>query len=244
MNIRGGLRVSADLPGDHAALANNMKILDIPQSGKCGTTVSVRTRYGLVRRRYAIPTDRRSPAQLRIRSAFGRVVSRWRGLTEDQRASWTPATQGVNSRPSVGQSGRLSGYLLFIKINSALAYQGLALVDTPPKRVTFDANPVGPLVATNTDGVVDLKLSVPSAPAATVLVLATHPRSAGVSFAKHFTILCVLPAAEAGYSRITDLYVARYGKPAAGTRIFIRTRQVLNGWQDDPKQTTAIVPQL
>ena len=164
VNTRGGLRVSADRPGDHAALANNMKILDIPQSGKCGTTVSVRTRYGLVRRRYAIPTDRRSPAQLRIRSAFGRVVSRWRGLTEDQRASWTPATQGVNSRPSVGQSGRLSGYLLFIKINSALAYQGQALVDTPPKRVTFDANPVGPLVATNTDGVFDLKLSVPALP--------------------------------------------------------------------------------
>jgi hypothetical protein len=76
-----------------------------------------------------------------------------------------------------------------------------------------------------------------------VLVLATHPRSAGVSFAKHFTILGVLPAAEAGYSNITDLFVARYGQPPPGTRIFIRTRQVLNGWLDAPKQTTAIVPE-
>ena len=97
---------------------------------------------------------------------------------------------------------------------------------------------------TCSSGRVDLKLSVPSTPAATVLVLATHPRSAGVSFAKHFTILCVLPAAEAGYSRITDLFVARYGQPVAGTRIFIRTRQVLNGWADDPKETTVIVPKL
>jgi hypothetical protein len=47
---------------------------------------------------------------------------------------------------------------------------------------------------------------------------------------------------EVGYSNITDLYVARYGIPTAGTRIFICTRQVLNGWEDAPKQTTAIVP--
>jgi hypothetical protein len=243
MSTQDGLRVGADRPGDHAAPICNMKILDIPQSGKAGTFVSVRTRYGQVRRRYAIPTDRRSPAQLRIRSAFGRVVSRWRRLMEEQRADWAARTDGVNSRPRLNQSGRLSGYLLFIKINSALSYQGQELRVTPPERPTFDANPVGPLVATNTAGVAELKLSVPQAPAAPVLVLATAPCSAGVSFAKHFTILGVLPAAEAGYSNITDLYVAKYGIPAAGMRIFIRTRQVLNGWEDVPKQTTSIVLQ-
>ena len=92
-----------------------------------------------------------------------------------------------------------------------------------------------------TGGVPELKLSVPSTPTATVLVLATRPRSAGVSFAKHFSILCELPAAEAGYSNIADRYVARYGRPPVGTRIFIRTRQVLNGWKDDALQTSAIV---
>jgi hypothetical protein len=58
---------------------------------------------------------------------------------------------------------RVYGYLLFIKINSTLAYQGQALVIIPPERPTFDANPVDPLVATNTGGEIDLKLSVPSA---------------------------------------------------------------------------------
>ena len=148
----------------------------------------------------------------------------------------------MKSRPRLGQSGRLSGYLLFIKINSTLAYQDQPLVATPPERVRFDANPVDALLVTNTGGVPDLKLSVPRTPIATVLVLATCPRSAGVSFAKHFAILGVLPAAEGGYSNITDLFVARYGVPPAGTRIFIRTRQMLNGWSDQPTQTTAIVP--
>ena len=218
-----------------------MKILDIPQSGRCGQYVSVRTRFGQIRRRYAVPTDRRTPAQLRIRSAFGRVVTLWRALTEEQRAAWIAAALYIQSQARLGQSGALTGYLLFIKINSTLAYQGQALVDTPPARVRFDANPVGALVATSTDGVTELKLSVPKAPAAPVLVLATAPCSAGVSFGKHFTILGVLPPEEGGYSYITALYTARYGKPPVGTRIFIRTRQVFNGWEDFPKETSAIV---
>jgi hypothetical protein len=190
-----------------------------------------------------VQKDPRSAAQVRIRSAFGRVVTRWRVLTEAQRAAWTPATENVYSRTRLGQCGRLSGYLLFIKINSTLAYQGKPLVDAPPERVRFDANPVGPLVATNTGGAIDLKLSVPTAPATPILVMATGPRSAGVSFAKHFAIIGVLPPAEAGYSHITALYAARYGAPKAGMRIFIRTRQVLNGWEDTPIQTTAIIPE-
>ena len=78
----------------------------------------MQTRYGQVRRRYAVAKDPRSPAQLRVRSAFGRVVSRWRTLTENQRGVWATATEGVYSRPRLGQSGRLSGYLLFIKVNT------------------------------------------------------------------------------------------------------------------------------
>ena len=128
-----------------------------------------------------------------------------------------------------------------MKLNSTLSYQGLPPVFTPTERPAFPANPVGDLFITNTGGVTDLKLSVPTAPATDILVLGTYPRSPGVSFAKHFVILGRLPAPEAGYSTITKLYVDRYGVPPPGTRVFIRTRQVLNGWSDFPIQTTAIV---
>ena len=55
-------------------------------------------------------------------------------------------------------------------------------------------------------------------------------------------ILGRLPVPEAEYSSIRKLYVDRYGEPAPGTRIFIRTRQVRDGWGDFPIQTTVIVP--
>ena len=219
-----------------------MKILDIPQTGKIGTAVSVITRYGQVRRSYSVPRKAPSPAQLRTRETFGRVRFLWRTLTDEQRATWTIPGQDVNSKPTLGQSGRLSGYLLFMKINTVLAYLGLPPVLTPPARHIFGANPVRGLVITNIGAVVDLKLRVTSDPATDILVLGTAPTSPGVSFAKHFAILGRLLAPEAGYSTITQLYVDRYGVPPSGTRIFIRTRQVLDGWEDFPIQTTAIVP--
>ena len=126
------------------------------------------------------------------------MVARWRTLPEEHRAAWAAGTDGVNSRPQPGPSGRLSGYLFFLKINLVLYYQALELRETTPERPTFAANPVGSLVATNTGGVPEFKLSGLKALAAQVLVLATGPCSAGVSFAQHYAILDVLPAAEAG----------------------------------------------
>ena len=75
VNSRGGLRVCADRPGDPATVRCIMKILDVPQSGRAGVYVSVRTRYGLVRRRYAIPTDRRSRSISRRASMYCAAVT-------------------------------------------------------------------------------------------------------------------------------------------------------------------------
>src|ERR1039458_4831421 len=73
MKAPGGLRTHANRPGHPAALATYMKIQDIPQSGRCGTFVSVRTRYGQVRRRRGVIRKGPSPAQLLNRAIFGRT---------------------------------------------------------------------------------------------------------------------------------------------------------------------------
>jgi hypothetical protein len=167
----------------------------------------------------------------------------WRTLTHQQKATWASDLHDVRSRPSLGQDGSLPPYLVFVKVNATLAAQGLPPVLTRPQPHTFTANPVGELVATNTGGVAELKLPVSTTPATDILVFAAAPCSAGVSFVNHYVMLGRLPAAEAGYSHITQLYVARYGAPAPGTRVFIRTRQTRDGWNDFPLQTDAIIPQ-
>ena len=218
------------------------KKLDVPQSGKVGTTVNVNTRYGQIQRQYVVPKDPKTPAQMTIRSNLASVSARWRVITEQQRVAWTAGGRDVETQHILGQSSYLTGCQFFIKINSARAAIGLEQFDDPPQLPQFAANPVGELSITNKRDTIALKLAVPSTPAEYTLVLAAAPCSAGRSSARHFVFLGFLPAAVQGMSDITALYVARFGVPPAGSKVFVRTQQHIDGWDDFPKQTCAVVP--
>jgi hypothetical protein len=69
------------------------------------------------------------------------------------------------------------------------------------------------------------------------------PCSAGKYFVRQYNILGLLPDPVRGVSDITELYVARYGVPPGGMRVCVRTQQHIKGWEDLPKQTSAIVPE-
>jgi hypothetical protein len=219
-----------------------MKIQDIKQSGTCGNTVTANTRYGLVRRRRPVRSKRSTEAQVRPRLVFSRVSARWRTLADDLRQAWNAAGPKATSRPRGGQSGPLSGFALYMKINCALAASGVGPLTLPPKPAKARPNPVGRLTITNRGGEIILQLSVPKPPAELTLVLASPPCSAGRSSSNGYAIIGLLPAAVHSVSDISDLYFKKYGKPPVGSRIFIRTIQLINGWQDDPKDTNAIVP--
>ena len=53
--------------------------------------------------------------------------------------------------------------------------------------------------------------------------------------------LGLLPAPVGGESDITELYVARYGEPEPGKRVFIRTQQQREGWEDHPCDVSGVV---
>ena len=211
------------------------------KSGKRGNIVSIRTFFGQAERQLAIPRNPRAQAQQRVRVTLGSIASRWRGLTDAQRGAWTALASGTHSKPRLGQSGRLTGCQLFIKINCTLAAAGMEQVVEPPERAIFATNPVGALTITNNAGVIALKVAVPRAPAHYVMVLGTAPCSAGIARPRRFTLLGALPDRAAGMSDVTGLYVAKYGVPPVGARVFIRTRQTANGWEDLQKDTDAVV---
>ena len=78
-----------------------------------------------------------------------------------------------------------------------------------------------------------------SQPVEHTLLLAASPRSPGVRCVQHFPFLDFLPAPVDGWCDLTELFVGRYGVPALGRAIFIRTRQPINGWNDLPKEVSA-----
>ena len=50
------------------------------------------------------------------------------------------------------------------------------------------------------------------------------------------------PAAQSGVVDITSLYVAKFGAPGVGKKIFVQAYQTKNGWEDQPVQFSGIVP--
>ena len=137
-----------------------MRVLDIPRSGKRGNTVWQRNRYGQYSYPAFIPHNPRTPAQVAVRETFGAVSKRWRALAEDQRIIWCAVARTRKSKSRLCQCGPLTGFLLFVKVNVALANRGLAQVDLPPgyescsrpavpnvfHTTRFDQPPVGPVL--------------------------------------------------------------------------------------------------
>src|ERR1035441_3753078 len=137
----------------------NMK-MPYTRSGKCGNTVWQCNRYGACCYQAFVPFNPRTPAQMAVRGNFGAVSARWRELSEEQRKIWCRVARTKWSKPRLCQKGRLTGILLFMQVNVALANRGLAQVDGPPGYLKvphpavptllqsgrFDQPPVGPVL--------------------------------------------------------------------------------------------------
>jgi hypothetical protein len=205
-----------------------MKILDIPQSGTIGTTVSYKHRTGQFRRQYVRPRDPRTPAQLARREAFVEAAHLWATLTQKQYRLWKAAAEDRLTQKRLNQSGGLLAYQLFCRINCNLAAIGLPMVVEPPPVPEFGDPPVTQLTITNRGGVIALKLVVGGQPVPYVVVAGAAPRSAAASYVDHFTIL--------------ELYVRHWGQPRPGSRVFIQVIQQINGWQRLPLRFSALVP--
>jgi hypothetical protein len=219
-----------------------MKILDIPQSGKRGLNVSQAGQFGQISRALAIPANPRTPAQMGVRAILTKVSARWRALQEIQRTAWVAAAKETKSNSRLGQSGALSGFQLFAKINCTLAQFGQEQVDAPPARPQFPDLAPASLAITNTGGVIALKLACPTSPGDSTIVRASAPVSQGRETWDDYRILGTCPAAAQGSADITGIYTARYGVPPAGKKVFVRVNQFVDGWEDLPMTFSAIVP--
>jgi hypothetical protein len=219
-----------------------MKILDIPQSGKRGLNVSQKSRNGLVSRALVIPTQPETDAQLRIRSYLRSVASQWRGLTQTQRDTWTAEASAHQSKSRLGQSGALTGFQLYAKINCSRLNIGDDVVQAPPAEPVFGLLPVSGLVITNAAGVITLKLTASDAPPDGTMLWGAKPCSQGVNSARGVVFLGTLESPVGGAINITSAYTARYGSPVVGKKVFVKVNQNINGWEDTPRQFWAIVP--
>ena len=231
-----------------------MKTLAGPQSGARGDEVASRNRSGQFLRKRVSPKNPRTAAQRRVRK-YMRTFSRlWNKITEPQRVAWCAGACEVLSRPKLGKPRPLDGQKFFNKINTVLATCGRAPLLDPPPRPQFGPNPVIAFTATNGPGAIALELGLSEAPKEDIMVFASPPCNAGRSYCSNFGFMGLLPAADESISHITRLYLRklrelkklkRYRHVAlAGSRVFVRAVQQVNGWEDKRHMfvSSAVVP--
>jgi hypothetical protein len=219
-----------------------MKIQSIPKSGRQGSVVFVKGRYGNVVREFVPPSNPRTADQQDHRRNILAVSRRWRTLSLEQRAAWRVLAANKYFVNDEGQRVRLNCYKLFVSLNTRRADLGLPQFDSPPAEPVFSKSPVRDLAITYTGGKFTLKLRVQGTPAQYILVQGARPVRSCVRCVQYFPFLGMLPPPIDGWSDITELYVARYGVPKAGTAVWIRTCQHIDGFTDVPRIVRTRVP--
>ena len=180
--------------------------------------------------------QRRAWAEMSILSAA------WNNLTEEQRMAWNAETRTNRRGGLAAREPRRSGRRLFVKVNSRRFALWQDLLSDPAGAESYKPTAIVRFVITNRGGRIALKLSVSNGPAEGVMVSSWHPVNAGVMVWKKFVRIGLLPAPEGGVSDITRRYVAKYGVPPVGKKVFIRIQQMNDYVGNIVQVCSAIVP--
>ena len=160
----------------------------------------------------------------RVRSMFGTNSSSFRNLSADQIREWNGAS-GFATVDRFGNEVNLTGKTLFVSLNQNLKLVGAAPITSPPTPVGvigLTSLTIAPDKGAGTFDVDFLATPVPADSA--MLISATAPVSKTITRPGRsaFRDVATKPAATAtGFDLWAD-YTARFGVPAAGTRIFVR----------------------
>lgn len=217
-----------------------MKILDIPQSGSLAGTTSSRNRFGQYRRSRAIPVNPNSAFQGTVRARLSANAATWRTLTAAQRAGWNDLANGFTRTNSLGATYNMTGFMCYCSCNNNQAAAGNAALADAPALVT----PATPLTAVITLTAAAFSIAYTPTPLGAGARLFTYTslqRSPGRAFEGDFRLLAQSAAAAASPANVYAAYVARFGVPVVGNRIFVQLRTYLGGFLSGPLTTSAVV---
>jgi hypothetical protein len=221
---------------------NRMKVKDVPQVGKLGLTVTWPGRNGLIRRTLVTPRNPRSGAQLKIRQNMATQAAAYDQLTDAQQEAWIATAAQMQTKPTLGQSGTLTGLQLFTKVNCALLAIGAPTVTIPPVKPLLNPLPIDALEITNAGGAVAIKLHTTNAPPDGTMLRACAPEKSGRRNGVSYRLLGVLDSPQNSYVDITAPYTSRFGVPAVGSRVFVSVNSNENGYEGIPLVFSGRVP--
>ncbi len=196
--------------------------------GKVNGTVFSKNRGGAYARTKVTPTNPQTSFQQAVRSVLSGFSQAWRSLTQAQRDAWNQAVQSFPRTNVFGNAKILSGHQLYIGLNSQLSAAGAASIDNPPVAAGAPALETLTLDFDIGIGGVDLGFGPSPVPANTAMIVeATEPVSSGRSNVNNrFRQIAVVAAAATSPEDLEAAYVAKFGTPAVGQKVFVRAKFV------------------
>jgi hypothetical protein len=196
----------------------------VDMRGKINGNVYSKNKGGAYVRVRVKPSNPRSTDQSAVRAFFTTNSQAWRGLTDNERASWMQGAINFARKNRVGDSHVLSGNALYQSLNKNLADVGIAPITTCPAPDVVDTVSVSTAVAAT--GAQTLVITLGAAvPANTSLkVFASETVSAGVaSPGTKLRQIASFPNAHAAALTLTTEYLAKFGTiGATGSKIFYK----------------------
>jgi len=197
-------------------------------SGKVGGNVFSRNGSGAYLKSFSMPVNPNTSKQQAVRAAFATQVAAWRNLTPAQQQLWKDMAPQYPAQDALGNQIQYSGQQLFVKLNQSLTTAGQTALTSPLVPQSFSATSLDGATVELTAGVLttgELSLGVVGATNEALIVTITPSMSAGItspgksSFRK---VLVVENLSLATDYDFTTEYIALYGSPELGTKVFVQ----------------------
>lgn len=164
----------------------------------------------------------------------------WRGLTAAQMAAWVAFGNSFTVTNSLGSTIKLTGHQCYVKVNTVNLLNGDAAVSVPPALPAF--LPVTTTGITVTSGTPLVEVNGATPATGTKFMMYASPQvSAGVSFNGTYNYMATFTTATASEFVITTPYVAAFGNPIIGKKVFVKVVQSQAGMQDNGTLYSTVV---
>lgn len=207
---------------------------------KAGGAVFTKTRFGSMVRRKVSPTQPRTSSQMNVRANFTALSKLWSDATMDTyRAAWIGLADSYPIKDVFGQSQKLTGHQLFVRLNRALNTVGVSPILVAPPSLTVGY----PGAVTLTKAAVTLNVNCATWPVANekYLVYATAGVSTGrASAGARFRLIRTITNLSAQPLNCYDHYEIKFGTPIIGRQIFVRlvSTNLSTGAQSLPSESS------
>lgn len=217
-----------------------MKFLDVPMSGSREAQTFSRNRYGQYVRTRAIPVNPSSSFQVTQRARFAQLTADYRDLTDLQRAGWAALGASMFRTDALGQTYSLTGLQAYISVNGNNLDAGNSVVSDAPSLATPAALTTITLTF-STSAMTVAYTATPLGAGERLFVYCSPQRSEGRNFEGDLRLVHVSAAAAASPADIESAYVARFGTPVIGNRIFAAAHRYSGGFLSAALSASAVI---